>query len=76
MRVVVGTISLLALLLPVAALAGNRAEVMMLPTRVVMGSDDRYATVVIKNVGQATGAGPGRRRAGEKPRFGVLRRWG
>jgi hypothetical protein len=35
--------------------AANQAEVMMLPTRVVMENKDRTATVVIKNVGQATG---------------------
>lgn len=35
--------------------AGERAEVMMLPTRVVMENSDRYSTVVIKNVGKATG---------------------
>lgn len=33
----------------------NRAEVEMLPTRVVMGSHDRYTTVIVKNVGNATG---------------------
>ena len=41
-------------LLPAAAYA-NRAEVMMLPTRVVMENKDRYSTIVIKNVGNATG---------------------
>lgn len=43
------------LLMPLPLWAGERAEVMMLPTRVVMENKDRYATVVIKNVGQATG---------------------
>jgi hypothetical protein len=33
----------------------DHAEVMLLPTRVVMESNERYSTVVIKNVGQATG---------------------
>jgi hypothetical protein len=41
-------------LLPVAAYA-NRAEVMMLPTRVVLENKDRYSTIVVKNVGNATG---------------------
>jgi hypothetical protein len=44
------------LLLPQPVWAGGEhAEVMMLPTRVVMESNDRYSTVVIKNVGNATG---------------------
>ena|SRR5579871_4561223 len=43
-----------SLLLPSAAHA-NRAEVMILPVRVVMENNDRYETVVVKNVGDATG---------------------
>jgi hypothetical protein len=43
-----------ALLLPQAAFSKN-AEIMMLPTRVVMENSDRSATVVIKNTGDATG---------------------
>jgi hypothetical protein len=47
---------LLAGLAPLRAEADEgRAEVMLLPTRVVMENKDRYATVVIKNVGNATG---------------------
>ena len=41
-------------LLPAAAYA-NRAEVMMLPMRVVLENKDRYSTIVIKNTGDATG---------------------
>lgn len=44
----------LGLCLPHAAHA-NRAEVMILPVRVVMENNDRYNTIVIKNVGDATG---------------------
>lgn len=43
-----------AVLLPQAASAKN-AEIMMLPTRIVMEKADRNSTVVIKNVGDATG---------------------
>src|SRR5665213_3502643 len=43
-----------SLLLPQAAHA-NRAEVMMLPWRVVMENNDRYSTIVIRNTGNATG---------------------
>ncbi len=43
-----------ALLLPQAAFSKN-AEIMMLPTRVVMENNDRSSTVVIKNTGDATG---------------------
>jgi hypothetical protein len=45
---------LCALLAPQAAFAKN-AEVMVLPTRVVMESSDRFTTVILKNTGQATG---------------------
>jgi hypothetical protein len=44
-----------AVLCPRLSWAGQRAEVMMLPTRVVMENKDRYTTVVIKNTGDATG---------------------
>ncbi len=44
----------LGLLLPHTAHA-NRAEVMMLPPRVVMQDNDRYSTIVIRNIGNATG---------------------
>lgn len=44
----------LALLAPQAGWAKN-AEIMMLPTRVVMENNDRSSTVVIKNTGDATG---------------------
>jgi fimbrial chaperone protein len=43
-----------AILLPHASWAKN-AEIMMLPTRVVMEKNDRFSTVVIKNTGDATG---------------------
>jgi len=43
-----------SLLLPQAAHA-KRAEVMMLPPRVVMENNDRYGTIVIRNIGDATG---------------------
>src|SRR3954464_6792233 len=33
----------------------NRAEVLLLPTRVIMENGDRYTTVVVKNTGNATG---------------------
>ena len=46
---------LAGLLTPQPLWAAGHAEVMMLPTRVVMENKDRYATVVIKNVGQAAG---------------------
>src|ERR1700744_360995 len=44
----------LCLLLPHASWA-NRAEVLLLPTRVVMENGDRFTTVVVKNTGNATG---------------------
>jgi len=44
----------LCLLFPHASWA-NRAEVLLLPTRVVMENNDRFTTVVVKNVGNATG---------------------
>lgn len=44
----------LALLAPLASWAKN-AEIMMLPTRVVMEKADRFSTVVIKNTGDAAG---------------------
>jgi hypothetical protein len=44
----------LCLLMPHMAWA-NRAEVLLLPTRVVMENGDRFTTVVVKNVGNATG---------------------
>jgi len=44
----------LCILLPQASWA-NRAEVLLLPTRVVMENGDRFTTVVVKNVGNATG---------------------
>ncbi|MES2906893.1 MAG: hypothetical protein V4691_07705 [Pseudomonadota bacterium] len=37
-----------------AAFAGN-AEIMMMPTRVVMDAQARYSTVQLKNIGKATG---------------------
>jgi hypothetical protein len=43
-----------AILMPQASWAKN-AEIMMLPTRVVMEKNDRFSTVVIKNTGDATG---------------------
>jgi len=39
---------------PQAALA-NRAETLLIPTRVVMEKNDRFTTVIIRNVGNATG---------------------
>jgi hypothetical protein len=42
------------LLLPHAAHA-SRAQVMILPPRVVMENNDRYSTIVIRNIGDATG---------------------
>jgi hypothetical protein len=50
----VSLLALLACFMPTLAFA-NRAEVMMLPTRVVMEDKDRFATVIVKNVGNATG---------------------
>lgn len=44
----------LLLILPRAAWA-DRAELMMIPTRVVMEDSDRYTTVIVKNIGNATG---------------------
>jgi hypothetical protein len=44
----------LCLLFPQVSWA-NRAEVLLLPTRVVMENGDRFTTVVVKNVGNATG---------------------
>jgi hypothetical protein len=49
-------IALLMLLPAQPLLADNRhAEPMLLPTRVVMENAERYATVVLKNIGQASG---------------------
>jgi hypothetical protein len=42
-------------LCPQISWAGQRAEVMVLPTRIVMENKDRYTTVIIKNTGDATG---------------------
>lgn len=50
-----GLFVILGALLPQAAQADNRAEIMMVPTRVVMQDKDRYTQVVVKNVGNATG---------------------
>lgn len=44
----------LCLLIPTISWA-NRAEVLLLPTRVVMENGDRFTTVVVKNTGNATG---------------------
>jgi P pilus assembly chaperone PapD len=44
----------LSTLMPQAAWA-NRAEVMMIPTRVVMEDKDNFTTIVVKNKGNATG---------------------
>ncbi len=44
----------LGVLLPQLSWAKN-AEIMMLPTRVVMEKNDRYTTIVIKNTGDSTG---------------------
>lgn len=44
----------LAILTPQSARASS-AQVMLLPTRIVMEKGDRYTTVIIKNVGNATG---------------------
>ena len=44
----------LGILFPHASWA-NRAEVLLLPTRVVMENGDRFTTVVVKNTGNATG---------------------
>lgn len=37
------------------AYAGNGAGIMMVPTRVILGGNDRYTTIVIKNSGDAPG---------------------
>lgn len=54
MKKIFGLIAVLAVLLPQAAFA-NRAEIMLIPTRVVMEKNDRFSTVIIRNVGDATG---------------------
>jgi hypothetical protein len=54
MKKIIWIASLLVLLAPFASWAKN-AEIMMLPTRVVMEKADRTSTVVIKNTGDATG---------------------
>lgn len=54
MRRIFGLIAVLAVLLPQAARA-NRAETLLIPTRVVMEKNDRFTTVVIRNIGDATG---------------------
>ena len=43
-----------SLLLPQVARA-NRAEVMILPPRVVMENNDRFATIIVRNIGDASG---------------------
>lgn len=44
----------LGVILPQAAWA-NRAEIMLFPTRIVIEKKDSYATVIIRNAGNATG---------------------
>lgn len=43
------------LLAPLKPAQANRAETMLIPTRVVIKATDRYATLVLKNTGTATG---------------------
>src|ERR1017187_6387753 len=45
----------IAVLWPLPSRADPTAEITMLPTRIVMEKDDRFATVTVKNTGQATG---------------------
>ena len=54
MTKLLGIAILFGLILPSAARAKN-AEIMLLPTRVVLEKTDRTSTVVIKNTGDATG---------------------
>lgn len=49
-----GVLVALATLLPQSAWA-ERAQLLMLPTRIVMEKRDRYITVMLKNAGDATG---------------------
>lgn len=54
MKTILWLLVVLGILLPQTAWA-NRAEIMLIPTRVVMENKDRYTTIVIKNIGNATG---------------------
>lgn len=54
MKHILGGLIALAILLPQTAWA-DRAQLLMLPTRIVLEKRDRYVTVMIKNVGDATG---------------------
>jgi fimbrial chaperone protein len=44
-----------ALVLPTQVAAQNRADTMLIPTRVVIKAEERYATLVLKNTGTASG---------------------
>lgn len=54
MKKIIAVFFALSLLFPHLAWA-QRAELIVLPTRIVMENNDRYTTVTVKNSGQATG---------------------
>lgn len=54
LRAAIWALALIAALVPAAAFA-NSAEMTMLPTRVVLDDNQRWATVIVKNTGDATG---------------------
>lgn len=55
MKKIICLVLALAALWPQPSRAAGPAEVTMLPTRVVMDNADRFATVIVKNTGGATG---------------------
>src|ERR1700744_6334920 len=55
MKKIVWLVVALIALWPQPSRAAGPAEVTMLPTRVVMDNADRFATVTVKNTGEATG---------------------
>ena len=55
MKKLSGLLIVLAILLPPVVANAERAKIMLLPTRVVMENNDRYTTVIIRNIGDATG---------------------
>ena len=55
MKKIIWLVVALAALWPQPSRAAGNAEVTMLPTRVIMDNADRFATVTVKNTGEATG---------------------
>lgn len=55
MKKIAGLILMLVTLAPSQMALAGRAQIMLLPTRVVMENGDRYVTIIVRNTGDATG---------------------